>query len=234
MSPEFEMRLTPGVYMHGTCVYGESIDDVIYAPPMSREALKTFLETYYTMIEQGRLGKCTVYLQHPKGSIIDFETPFFADRRRIWRSEQPNLVAERPLLDLLNQLHCSQISLVGHEDELSKFQRWITTGELGQRFKEVGITLQVGCSTMLIAHSAADNKAKGLQQLSERYSDLPLSQLLAIGDGYNDLDMLRMAPWSIAMGQASEIVKNAANQVTSGNDENGWAEALTKAFLDQH
>eukprot|EP01057_Protomagalhaensia_wolfi_P002748 Protomagalhaensia_wolfi_Nauph_80__2747@NODE_2874_length_960_cov_7_019544_g2254_i0_p1_GENE_NODE_2874_length_960_cov_7_019544_g2254_i0NODE_2874_length_960_cov_7_019544_g2254_i0_p1_ORF_typecomplete_len302_score46_01Hydrolase_3/PF08282_12/6_8e36S6PP/PF05116_13/0_94S6PP/PF05116_13/0_00074HAD/PF12710_7/2_1e03HAD/PF12710_7/0_00076Trehalose_PPase/PF02358_16/1_8e03Trehalose_PPase/PF02358_16/0_32_NODE_2874_length_960_cov_7_019544_g2254_i037942 len=233
MSPGFEMRLTPGVYMHGTCVYGESLDDLVYAPPMPLEALKTFLETYYTMTEQGRLEKCTIYLQHPKGSIIDYDTPFFADRCRIWHSEQPNLVAERPLLDLLDELHCSQVSIVGRAEEVSKFAKWITTGELGQKFEDVGIRLENGCSTMLIAVSACENKAKGLKKLSERYPDLPLSHLLAIGDGRNDLDMLRMAPWSIAMGQASNLVKNAANQITAGNDENGWVKALTQIFFQQ-
>ena len=48
----------------------------------------------------------------------------------------------------------------------------------------------------------------------------------AIGDGHNDIGMLRAAGIGIAMGNASEPVRQAADYVTSSNDEEGVALAI--------
>eukprot|EP01057_Protomagalhaensia_wolfi_P003365 Protomagalhaensia_wolfi_Nauph_80__3364@NODE_341_length_2746_cov_26_516808_g258_i0_p2_GENE_NODE_341_length_2746_cov_26_516808_g258_i0NODE_341_length_2746_cov_26_516808_g258_i0_p2_ORF_typecomplete_len290_score39_73Hydrolase_3/PF08282_12/1_7e39HAD/PF12710_7/1_4e02HAD/PF12710_7/0_00079S6PP/PF05116_13/87S6PP/PF05116_13/0_077Hydrolase/PF00702_26/1_1e02Hydrolase/PF00702_26/13_NODE_341_length_2746_cov_26_516808_g258_i049918 len=226
-SPDFNMRLTPGVYMHGTCVFGESVEDIVYAPQMPEKALVTFLETYYTLRERGAVDKCTLFMQNPQGSVIDYQTPFFAE----WHSEQPAVIAQRPLLDLLGQFNCSQISVVGDKQAVSKFENLVKSWPIAEKFAGAGIRLEKGCSNMLIAISDSENKAKGLQELSKRYPQLAISELLAIGDGYNDLDMLRLSPWSVAMGQAPDEVKSAATRITLGNDENGWGQAVEKAFF---
>jgi HAD superfamily hydrolase (TIGR01484 family) len=48
----------------------------------------------------------------------------------------------------------------------------------------------------------------------------------AIGDGENDLEMLRWATMSVAMGHAPERVRDAADTVTSSIDDDGAANAL--------
>ena len=44
-------------------------------------------------------------------------------------------------------------------------------------------------------------------------------EVIAIGDGYNDLSMIKFAGMGIAMGNAQEPVKKAANEITLSNDE---------------
>lgn len=51
-------------------------------------------------------------------------------------------------------------------------------------------------------------------------------EVIAIGDGYNDLTMIKFAGVGIAMGNAQEPVKKAADYITLTNDEDGVAEAL--------
>ncbi len=58
------------------------------------------------------------------------------------------------------------------------------------------------------------------------------SEIMAIGDNYNDLDMLEFAGLGIAMGNAPERVKLSAAAVTLSNDEDGVAAALKK-YLPQ-
>ena len=55
--------------------------------------------------------------------------------------------------------------------------------------------------------------------------------ILAIGDNYNDIDMIEYAGLGIAMGNAPEKVKKHANEVTLTNDEDGVAEALKKYVI---
>ncbi|MCY0880795.1 MAG: HAD family hydrolase [Firmicutes bacterium] len=55
--------------------------------------------------------------------------------------------------------------------------------------------------------------------------DIPLEHVLAIGDGENDIDMLQVAGWGVAMGQAPACVKRAADVVAPSFQEKGalWA-----------
>ena len=49
---------------------------------------------------------------------------------------------------------------------------------------------------------------------------------MAFGDGGNDISMLRHAAIGVAMGNASDEVKAAANYVTASVDDDGIKKAL--------
>lgn len=53
-------------------------------------------------------------------------------------------------------------------------------------------------------------------------------ETIAIGDGFNDLSMIKFAGMGIAMGNAQEPVKKAADYITLTNDEDGVAVAIEK------
>ena len=69
------------------------------------------------------------------------------------------------------------------------------------------------------------NKAYSLQKLLEHVG-LDKSQLIACGDGYNDLPMIEFAGLGVAMGNAKPEVKAYADYVTDDIDNDGWAKAL--------
>jgi hypothetical protein len=69
------------------------------------------------------------------------------------------------------------------------------------------------------------NKARALTKVAAVFG-LELSEVAAIGDGPNDLEMLNEVGFAIAMGNASDRVKSAANLVVSTNDNAGVAEAV--------
>ena len=53
-----------------------------------------------------------------------------------------------------------------------------------------------------------------------------LEEIAAIGDSENDYEMIQWAGLRIAMGNADEKVKNAAQYVTGSNEEDGIVQAL--------
>lgn len=55
-------------------------------------------------------------------------------------------------------------------------------------------------------------------------------ELMAFGDSFNDINMLRVAGIGVAMGNAEDEVKAVANHVTLSNEQDGIAEAI-KALL---
>ena len=73
----------------------------------------------------------------------------------------------------------------------------------------------------------SNSKATGLIEFS-KYFNIPPSQTFAIGDGENDIPMLRTAAISVAMGNASDTVKACAHHTTSTVDDDGFANALRK------
>lgn len=56
------------------------------------------------------------------------------------------------------------------------------------------------------------------------------ADVAAAGDGFNDLSMIQLAGFGVAMANAQEPVKEAANYITLSNDEDGVA-AMVERFL---
>ena len=73
------------------------------------------------------------------------------------------------------------------------------------------------------------DKALSLSVLLENIG-MTREEVIAIGDGYNDLSMIKFAGMGVAMGNAQEPVKKAADYITLTNDEDGVAEAIERIF----
>jgi Cof subfamily protein (haloacid dehalogenase superfamily) len=71
------------------------------------------------------------------------------------------------------------------------------------------------------------NKGDGITALARAYG-VPLEEVAVIGDQTNDLPMFAKAGLAIAMGQAPDVVKAAADAVTASNDEDGVAIAIDR------
>lgn len=74
------------------------------------------------------------------------------------------------------------------------------------------------------------DKGVGIRRLGELYQ-IPVEQIMSLGDSQNDLAMLKAAGFSVAMGNASEEIKQAAHAVTASNDEDGVAKAVERYVL---
>jgi len=69
------------------------------------------------------------------------------------------------------------------------------------------------------------DKAKSLTRLLAKINLTP-ADLIAFGDGYNDLSMLKLAGMGVAMENAAPEVRAEADYVTLSNEEDGVAAAL--------
>jgi hypothetical protein len=75
------------------------------------------------------------------------------------------------------------------------------------------------------------NKGSVVKFLSAKYN-VPVAQIATIGDMENDLSMFKVSGFSIAMGNAIDEVQRAASVVTTTNENEGFAVAITKFILD--
>lgn len=82
-----------------------------------------------------------------------------------------------------------------------------------------------------VTHPRA-NKGTAVRALAEHFG-IPRDEIVTIGDGLNDVAMFEQGGLSIAMGNASAPVKQAADLVApSTNEEDGFAEAIQHFVLD--
>jgi hypothetical protein len=61
--------------------------------------------------------------------------------------------------------------------------------------------------------------------------NIPAEQVMALGDGENDIEMLQLAGIGVAVGNASPLLKAVADQVVASNDDDGVAEAIERFVL---
>lgn len=96
----------------------------------------------------------------------------------------------------------------------------------------------LGCSLNMLRSDAVfidlmhpdANKGNALKQLADILG-IRREEVLAIGNYFNDIDMIRFAGTGIAMGNSPEEVRRAADDVTLSNSEDGVAVALYKYVL---
>lgn len=72
-------------------------------------------------------------------------------------------------------------------------------------------------------------KASGLAHVAKK-TGISLEEMMVFGDGENDMEMLKEAGVGVAMGNAFDLVKECADELTDSNEENGIAKALKKYF----
>jgi Cof subfamily protein (haloacid dehalogenase superfamily) len=88
-----------------------------------------------------------------------------------------------------------------------------------------GTNYFIGYSAWLDLAPEGVSKASGLDVLCDRLG-IARADVLAVGDGNNDLEMIEWAGRGVAMGQAPDSLKAAADEVTGSIEEDGLVEEL--------
>ena len=77
--------------------------------------------------------------------------------------------------------------------------------------------------------AAGVSKSAGLEIICQRYG-FDAADVLAFGDGLNDIDMLRWAGQAVAMSNAPDSVRDAADRIAPSNEDDGVA-VVVEAML---
>jgi hydroxymethylpyrimidine pyrophosphatase-like HAD family hydrolase len=97
--------------------------------------------------------------------------------------------------------------------------------------RESGLAFRSGAKTSDDDARAVSNDSNVSNELRESAPFAPL-RVVAVGDGENDAGMLRAAGVGVALANACEATKRAADHVTTAtNDQDGVAEAIRKFVL---
>jgi len=125
--------------------------------------------------------------------------------------------------DPVQAMFCGRIermhqALVGIERSGVEKQITVLRTEYPLRDLSIVDVLNAGCS-----------KGHALERWA-KYRGIPRDQVMAIGDNYNDIEMLAFAGVPVIMGNASEELRGRGWMVTLSNDQSGVAAAIEQVL----
>lgn len=118
-----------------------------------------------------------------------------------------------------------KILCMGEKEDIKELEE-----KLVKEFPEIRIYKSK--DTYLEIMSMKASKSDAVHML-EQYFGVKQEEIIAFGDGHNDIDMLRYAGLGVAMGNASDEVKEAADYVTDINDNEGVRQVLDQYFSEK-
>jgi len=130
------------------------------------------------------------------------------------------------ILTPVEELIAREVSRVIIRDPDSTSEDFVTlAGKLGLQ----GTNYFIGWTAWLDLAPEGVSKASGLAEVAGRLG-VDRRDVLAIGDGRNDIEMLEWAGRGVAMGQAPDEVKAVADDVTHTVDEDGAAAEIARWY----
>jgi 6-phosphogluconolactonase/glucosamine-6-phosphate isomerase/deaminase len=193
---------------------------VPYSDPLSNSGMakRQFLDVcapagHIHMIDTGK--------DSPDGSAADYEQILHNHRARRSGSALFDVV----LLGVGPDGHTA--SLFPGSAEARETSRWVVgvaQAAVAPFVPRVSLTLPCLSLTHEMVFMAAGAEKKAIL---ERGVGIPSNAIATIGDMANDLPMFARSGLSIAMGNASEMVKARADRVTSSNAQDGFVAAVS-------
>ena len=181
------------------------------------------LEVVHEETFDARPAVAAVLEEHP-GALVGVE-----ERGRGYRVNRPfpdGELSGEMIPTPLEQLVAEPVSRVIILDPDATAEDFVA---LAERLGLHGTDYVVGWTAWMDLAPVGVSKASGLQLVCDRLG-VDARDALAIGDGRNDLEMLAWAGRGVAMGQAIEEVRAAADDVTGPVDEDGAATELGRWF----
>lgn len=201
--------------------HGAMIQQVLSGDILFRRVIPSALATEIVEDVAGRGVYAQVYL---KDRVI---TPRINDWSRDYERIAKVRIEQADLSILLSQEPegVEKILLMAEEAELDQLAPL-----LRQCYGEkVHITKSKSCFLELTHCSV--NKGVALAALAERLG-IAQEDVMAIGDSFNDLEMIKYAGLGVAMGNARLEIKEQADIITASNEEDGVAEAIERYIIN--
>ena len=104
-------------------------------------------------------------------------------------------------------------------------------GNLRRQYTPAELYLTTSVATFFEATNASVNKGTAVRYLAEELLGLQLANVMAIGDNFNDVEMLEYVGLGVAMGNAPAGVQAIAQWVAPSVEEDGAAVAIEKFLL---
>ncbi|MEH2084572.1 MAG: Cof-type HAD-IIB family hydrolase [Nostoc sp.] len=148
------------------------------------------------------------------------ETKIYAER---------SSVIPIPVGDLRQALTNEPTKILALSDDIDVIDKLL--GNLRRQYTPAELYLTTSVATFFEVTNASVNKGTAIRYLAEELLGLQLANVMAIGDNFNDVEMLEYAGLGVAMGNAPAAVQAIAKWVAPSVEEDGVAVAIEKFLL---
>ncbi|KAL5786292.1 hypothetical protein ACOSQ2_008684 [Xanthoceras sorbifolium] len=201
---------SPGVFLQGLLVYGRQGREIFrrnLEPDVCREACMYSWEHKVPLIAFSE-GRCLTLFDHP---LVDsLHTVYHEPKAEVMPSAQ----------HLLAAADIQKLIFLGTAEGVATTLRpyW------SEATKDRANVVQA-IPDMLEIVPLGTSKGSGVRMLLDHLG-VTTKEIMAIGDGENDIEMLELASLGIALSNGAEKTKAVANVIGASNDEDGVADAI--------
>lgn len=206
---------TPGVFVQGLMIYnpdGTIKQQQLIDIPATRRIIQYAESNGFEVIAYSGNRLIARHANSPISDIAKYGEP------------APQAVGS--LVNVLNSTQIHKLVIVGGDSNRLKALRWQLNQQVGNL---VTFTTAAVLSSLEVLPKGG-NKANGVRMVMKELG-IHAENTMAIGDAENDIEMLQLVGWGVAVGNASEEVKKSAKAVVSSNQDDGVAEAIEKYAL---
>ncbi|KAI5068300.1 hypothetical protein GOP47_0016645 [Adiantum capillus-veneris] len=206
---------SPGVFVQGLLVYGRH-GKVVHNQLLSEDVcIKAF---QYSLEEKRPLlgfsgDRIVTLFDHP---LVENLHTFYME---------PKAEVAPSVEYIIKNFQIQKLLFADTAEEVSKVIRPYWSKKLGDAARVVQAQ-----DDMLEIIPVGSSKGKGVQILLDDLGVDP-DEVMAIGDGENDIEMLELVGWGVAMGNAVSPTLAVANAKVASNNEDGVVEALERFVL---
>jgi Cof subfamily protein (haloacid dehalogenase superfamily) len=138
-------------------------------------------------------------------------------------------VTAHPVADLRQVLTERPTKILAQHPDGALIDRLLQ--DLRRRYRPDLLHVTTSVPIFLEMTHPAVNKGTAIDLIARELLGIDASRVMAIGDNYNDVEMLRYAGWGVAMGNAPPAVQAQANWVAPAIEAHGVAEAIKRFVL---
>jgi Cof subfamily protein (haloacid dehalogenase superfamily) len=219
------LKINPMIIAHQGAFVAETIEKPLLVKRISEELSLEIVQ----LLER---TSCQIQLLHEKASLANrINTPENLLSRAVMTLNDPHIFSQNYVEVLSEELHERPFAptkvdvIFSQTHDLNDVYRL-----LKNLFPEIEVIRQSEDRLTLVPKGIS--KWSGLLYLANHLR-IKRNEIVAIGDGVDDIDMIVGVGLGVAMGNAAPEVKAAAKWVTRSNDENGVGYMLKEFFRKQ-
>ncbi|KWX71231.1 Cof-type HAD-IIB family hydrolase [Paenibacillus jilunlii] len=161
-------------------------------------------------------------------SLYSYNEWLVRDTRDAWVTQEQEIIHTSPTKAdfaayLENNQQTHKILCMGNSREINDLEQTLKN-------ETTGVSIYKSKETYLEIMDSSASKSQAIQIILQRLG-LSREEIMAIGDNFNDIDMLSFAGLGIAMANAPDEVKRYADDVTLSNDKDGLKYSLEKYVI---
>ncbi|EJR82694.1 MULTISPECIES: Cof-type HAD-IIB family hydrolase [Bacillus cereus group] len=199
----------PVICYDGRLIYDYKKNEVIWKQTISnskvQQIISAFQDDFYIFQEE----MSSIYAFDQISALL-FSMAFKVNRKKIKFGSQPKSNPFRLYIKSKNKYNSFSFEM---ESKIRKL--------LGEKYE-----VFLAGDEWLIIYIKETNKLTAIQMLTKYYK-VSMAQIIAFGDGENDLNMLQNVGLGVAMKNANSEIKNAANLVADTVDNDGVAKIIS-------